>query len=338
MIELLVVIAIIGVLIALLLPAVQSAREAARRSQCTNNLKQIGLAVHNYVSAVGSMPWGQGPFGWSDWSAHVLLLPYMEQGPLYNSINFGLYYGATAMNPANPGQALNTTAQRTQVNLLLCPSDPDKLTFAEGHVNYAGNSGNMPQMFPRTISGIRYEPNGAFGPIPDTKIVNFADVLDGLSMTACFSERVKGTGSGNNNNNRDFRSPTASISSMTTATTPPNSAQAYVVACKGRDPRVVSTPLASIMIAGRYWASGHPSNTRYNHVMGPNTFSCNGSNGGNTGDNGDGAFPPSSRHPGGVNLMMCDGSVRFIKDSVNLQAWWALGSRDGNETVSADSF
>src|SRR6202050_4381457 len=88
LIELLVVIAIIAVLIALLLPAVQSAREAARRAQCVNNLKQFGLALHNYHSTINSLPWGDGPW-WTEWSAHTLLLPYMEQGPIYNAINFG---------------------------------------------------------------------------------------------------------------------------------------------------------------------------------------------------------------------------------------------------------
>src|SRR5579864_4324549 len=88
LIELLVVIAIIAVLIALLLPAVQSAREAARRAQCVNNLKQIGIAMHNYHDAFGSLPYGHGPFGWNDWNAHTYLLPFLEQRPIYDSINF----------------------------------------------------------------------------------------------------------------------------------------------------------------------------------------------------------------------------------------------------------
>src|SRR5260221_521621 len=88
LIELLVVIAIIAVLIALLLPAVQAACEAARRAQCTNNLKQLGLAIHNYVSTVDHLPWGAGPWGWNDWSAHVMMLPYMEQQTMFNALNF----------------------------------------------------------------------------------------------------------------------------------------------------------------------------------------------------------------------------------------------------------
>ena len=102
LIELLVVIAIIGVLIALLLPAVQAAREAARRSQCSNNLKQIGLALHNYEGAIGAMPWGEGPGGWNDWSALCLMLPYIEQKPLYDSLNFANTSNASKIGGGSP--------------------------------------------------------------------------------------------------------------------------------------------------------------------------------------------------------------------------------------------
>ena len=141
LIELLVVIAIIAVLIALLLPAVQAAREAARRAQCINNLKQIGLAIHNYASAnKDSLPWGDGPW-WNEWSAHTLLLPYLEQGPLYNSINFGnaLPFGGAPFNINNP---INTTATYTKVSGFSCPSDGDRLTDPNGHNNYMANSGS----------------------------------------------------------------------------------------------------------------------------------------------------------------------------------------------------
>ncbi len=144
LIELLVVIAIIAVLIALLLPAVQSAREAARRAQCTNNLKQLGLAVANYESSTGVLPWGSGPDGWNNWSAAVLLLPYLEQQPLYSAINF------SAPSAMFPSSVWNLTGQAAQVAALLCPSDQDRLTTPYGKNNYMANVGSAPRISART--------------------------------------------------------------------------------------------------------------------------------------------------------------------------------------------
>src|SRR5262245_25608882 len=144
LIELLVVIAIIAVLIALLLPAVQAAREAARRMQCVNNLKQFGLAMHNYHDTIGSLPWGHGPTGSNDWSSFALMLSQYEQSPLYNAINFA--NGLAVPDMGTAGFA-NTTAVYSKLSLMICPSDIDRLTTPGGHSNYAANSGSLPIFF-----------------------------------------------------------------------------------------------------------------------------------------------------------------------------------------------
>ncbi|WP_337177290.1 DUF1559 domain-containing protein [Paludisphaera sp.] len=340
LIELLVVIAIIAVLIALLLPAVQAAREAARRSQCVNNLKQLGLSVHNYESSIGSFPWSQGPIGpWTDWSAFVMLLPHMEQTSLFNAINFGVNFAGTNLNPGLPGSAINTTAMRTQVPAFLCPSDDDRLTSAEGHLNYAVNVGTGPVIYAATLGGVRVEANGIMVPITDRngvgqKITKISSVTDGLSNTAMISEFVKGIGT-QNNARRDTNKPSASLT-LVAAPTAYDTPEPFYLICKAASPGLLTTTLFGGYSRGSYWMLGQPHNGSYTHVMTPNMWSCSSST--DTANNTIGAYSASSRHSGGVNVLFGDGSVKFVKDSVSPQTWWAIATRNGGEVVSSDSF
>jgi prepilin-type N-terminal cleavage/methylation domain-containing protein len=179
LIEVLVVVAIIGLLVALLLPAVQAAREAARRMQCSNNLKQIGLALHAYHDAIGSLPPGYDFYdAWCEWSASAMLLPRLEQGALFNAINFNV---AAPGSPENP---VNSTAIAASVAVFVCPSDLDRLTNPQGHVNYCGNWGARPLRY-KTV------PDGPFGghPFQTASPLGFGDLTDGLSQTALYSEQ-----------------------------------------------------------------------------------------------------------------------------------------------------
>jgi len=325
LIELLVVIAIIAVLIALLLPAVQAAREAARRSQCVNNLKQLGIAHHNYHDVVGALPWGYGYVGWNDWSTHPLLLPYMELGSLYNALNFT----SGGANPENNATG-NTTVMFVTVATFQCPSDSDRLTSASGHLNYVGNGGASPNAMGHqsTLNGpLSFTPQQSF-----KKPFSFSTVIDGLSNTALFSERVKGIGTVNSAT-RDALRPPANVFAMTapTSTDDPSGANAGCL---------TASPASATMQAGdaslRWWYVGQPADTRYNHVMPPNSLSCDWTNTGNWASLG--AFTAMSRHSGVVNVLFTDGSVKAIKSSISKNTWWALGTMANNEVVDASSY
>ncbi|MBX6312848.1 MAG: DUF1559 domain-containing protein [Isosphaeraceae bacterium] len=329
LIELLVVIAIIGVLIALLLPAVQAAREAARRAQCTNNLKQLGLALHNYHDTVGALPWGHGPLGCNDWNYLALMLPYLEQVALYNSLNFGRRDGVNGF--ACAGHAVNTTATRTSLSVAVCPSDnANRLTSPDGRLSYYANSGSTPVFFTTTTNGL---PNGLFGSVPETGPISFSSITDGTSNTAALSERVMGIGQYDQRVAVDYGTPTATFSAIGTVD-PMTSPEPFRSACLAKgDPRKPGVALGTGRATGVVWHMGNPNSGRYNHVMAPNTWSCV-----ETGGNSNGAMTASSRHPGVVNVLMGDGSVRAIKNSIAIAIWWAIGSRNGGEVVSSDAF
>ncbi len=321
LIELLVVIAIIAVLIALLLPAVQAAREAARRSQCVNNLKQIGLSLHNYHSTINALPWDHGPGGWNEWSSLVMLLPYMEQSALYNGVNF-----TQANNPACPasqGGTVNTTVSSTKINTFLCPSDLDRLSNTQdGHNNYGMNAGSD-AISPEVISNTNGIGTSMYISSP---VVSFASILDGTSNTAAFSEMNKGIGG--NSNSPDTTLPSTAVRNVTGFT---GVSSGDYTLCKN----AVATSLASDFAVGMFWVTSQRSQGHYKHVMPPNSWSCQdpSTNNGNVGD-----FTASSRHSGIVNVLFCDGSVKAVKSTVTPTVWWAIGTRAGNEVVSADQY
>ncbi len=356
LIELLVVIAIIAVLIALLLPAVQAAREAARRAQCVNNLKQLGVAAHNYISSNqvfpmgcmypagsnGSGALGEKGNGQSEWSYGwtIGMAPYIEQSALFNAFNST--FGWCGPGPC-PDNTVNTTVMCMQVATLLCPSEnvKQRVNPPMGTLNYVGNWGGPGTL--RTFSGLIIDnPWGDYGNAPRLSAIGIESVTDGTSNTAMFSERLIGLagnpvvhpGATTDAKRGVFAtSTTVALNSGNTATT-----LSLLSACKSLPNTTNSTYSLTI---GYNWVIAWPWRyvvNRYNHVGTPNSLICTAANSfdGNWASAQD-SIPPNSNHSGGVNICFGDGSVKFIKDSINQQAWWAIGSRDMGETVSADS-
>jgi prepilin-type N-terminal cleavage/methylation domain-containing protein/prepilin-type processing-associated H-X9-DG protein len=338
LIELLVVIAIIAVLIALLLPAVQAAREAARRAQCANNLKQIGLALHNYHTAHDAFPMGVSRYGppgainWDNWSAHALLLGFMEQAALYNASNF--------MVGSQDATGINTTVCNAKVSSFLCPSDP-----------YGGqpcdNSYYACQGTTTLLNAATQQPaQGSNGMFTYFRSYGVRDVTDGTANTIAFSESlvssigvtgtatngwrgnmVENIGGAGTDQVLDVRDPTASA--YMTGTLFPRCDGAWAANSKIHGAR------------GYFWEVGAVGITLFNTVVTPNSSqhpwgACRSSQS-QWPDNST-YSNAQSQHPGGVNCLMGDGSVKFIKDSVNQNTWYALGTRNSGEVLSSDSY
>ncbi len=352
LIELLVVIAIIAVLIGLLLPAVQSAREAARRMQCTNNLKQMGLALHNYHDVNGAFPMGasSGMRNLNEYQAkqglspHVGMLPFLGEVPLYNSFNFNFGCEDASGTLAYRVQA---TSQTAQVKAFLCPSDPYS---GKNNNNGTRNTNNYYACIGTTtyfavagggstsIATLKNtESSGLFA---FQRSYGIASCTDGTSNTVAFSEAVVG------NPTQNFRQRNIGLNNvrgvpngalLLDASTDPVLTLQGIKACTAA--QQTGTGGGVDTQRGQNWAHGAMAFTLFNTVVGPNNTQDQWTHCSNTGSGSLSVYSNAdSWHPGGVQVLLGDGSVRFFKESFNQRIWWALGTKAGGEILSADAY
>ena len=340
LVELLVVIAIIGVLVGLLLPAVQAAREAARRMQCSNNLKQLGLALHNYHDTYGKFT--PSPVGsvynvgvrenWNAWSGLAMLLPYVEQSNLYEKADFGQYYLKTG------GGILNRDVSRTRVPGYVCPSDPGSdasYTADMAPTSYSFSTGPTSNwsVGSKKVGLVTFGTPGSF-----------RDVTDGTSNTIAISEQQIGLNRGQWDPTLKPRDPTYRVvvgsdlkrgSEWWWRATPSDitAINAYYDTCLSMYDSGSGWNSASDE-QGRLWAAGHV-------MRGPWMTTLVGPNAGPSCDNDTSITDmrvkeASSHHSGGVNVVLVDGSVKFSAESVDQAIWIGAGSINGRETLGSD--
>ncbi len=300
LLELIVVLSIIAVLLALLFPAIQYARESARRATCVSNLKQIMTALQCYEGTNRCFP--PSP-SWGSYGVHSAILPYIEMQPVYDLIDPNVMVDQAG--PEIRGQ---------RIEIYICPSDGSSGTFPHAApTNYAGNGGSGVQIFGY---------NGLFRPIEspwkkyESGPVRAAEVSDGLSNTAAFAEILVG-----DNSQHRLRTNWKTHTPLTA----PSELEDFANACRS-GAYVPGFPNGNYTRRGRVWADGNLSRTLYNHILPPNCPSCT-----NAGDVQHGAYTAASAHSRGVQVAYADGHVVFVSEFIDVAVWRSAGSRNGNE-------
>jgi prepilin-type N-terminal cleavage/methylation domain-containing protein/prepilin-type processing-associated H-X9-DG protein len=351
LVELLVVIAIIGVLVALLLPAVQSAREAARRIQCANHLKQMGVALHNYHDTYKILPYRQGGTGLpssnntttnaQQGSGLTMMLPFIEQKSLYDQIASPQRFGNTNYEPFGDtcADASNYQLWNTKIPVFMCPSNSKAKPFGNfGPSHYCFCGGDTAQK----INNVREGTRGAFGYQTNRRLAN---ITDGTSNTIAMGEVATSLFQGptlNNGARRLWGAIAREVGTSVAVLSP--------ISCLNTvEDRASGTYRASIATTsearGSRWGRGTVEYVGFNTILPPNSPSCQSAI-----FNSNGIFSATSRHPGGVQVVMCDASVRFITNNINsgnlavrdllteegaspYGVWGALGSIAGDELL-----
>jgi prepilin-type N-terminal cleavage/methylation domain-containing protein/prepilin-type processing-associated H-X9-DG protein len=367
LIELLVVIAIIAVLIALLLPAVQAAREAARRSQCINNMKQLGLATANYESAQGAYAASYGSAAdtslndqwstWGSWSPQAMMLPYLEQQAIYNSINFSV----VSHGDSGHADVMNTTAVTNRIASFICPSAPLPPTTYYGKptpgnsyfasvgssLHWVGASGSSRPNGIYMYGGANNLP-GAANAGQSIPPVGIKDVTDGTSNTVAFGEWRIG----------DFDTSKLAIQDIINIGVDPDNMSGdawgkpaanmpfggpsyikWINQCAGAALGSLNDGTKQYTWLGKSWNQGMFGYTLGNTLLAPNSGYYNCRMCSWQGDlDCPGSYGLSSFHPGGGNVAMADGSVRFLKATTAYTIVWGIGSRNQSEVISSDAY